>query len=317
MRVLLADYQWSDLDIENELLAKAGHELVVAPDQREETFKSLAATVDAIMTCWAQIPASVIDAVPDCKVVARLGIGLDNIDVAHCTAKKIPVTNVPTYCVEEVAEHALALLLSFARNVAFFDREAKQGIYSLSNGPSMRRIKGRVLGIVGFGRIGQSLAERALGIGMKVLVHTRSPYKGNLPVKGVPFDQLLATSDFVSIHAPLTEQTHHLFAAETLGKMKQGSFLINTSRGGLVDHAALLDAIESGHVGGAGLDVHDPEPPTMEEPHLKHPRVIVTPHAAFTSEESLADLRNTSTCQVIDALAGRRPLNVVNDVIYD
>lgn len=316
MRILLTDYAWPGLELEQRLLQETGHELIVAERDDEQTLASLAASASAIMTNWANVTATVIDACPDCKIVARLGIGLDNIDVAHCTRRRIPVTNVPAYCIDEVAEHALALLLSLARNIGFFHLRSKHGEYSLSAGGPMRRIAGRTLGIAGFGKIGKALARRALGMGLSVLAMSSSYYEGDLPVRQCSFEELLAESDMISIHLPLTDETRALFDAQAFAAMKPGAVLVNTARGAVVDTEALWEAIQSGKLAGAGLDVHDPEPPDLNHPLYRHERVICTPHAAFTSEESLEVLRRTVLRQVLDALAGKRPDDVVNPEIY-
>lgn len=314
MRVLLTDYAWPDLNLERSLLAEAGIELVVAERSDPATLAAAARDVDAIMTTWARVTAEVIAASPRCRIVARLGIGLDNIDVAYCTAHGIPVTNVPDYCTHEVAEHALALLFALARNVGHFHAESRQGRYDLRSAPRMRRIAGRTLGIVGLGRIGSALAERALGVGLQVIATTRSGCVGMAGVGRRTLPDLLAESDFVSLHVPLTPDTRRLVGAEQLAWMKPTAFLINTSRGGLVDHAALAEALQAGRLAGAALDVQDPEPPDLALPPYSDPRVIVTPHAGFLSEESLVDLRTRATRQVLARLAGRRPENVVNRV---
>ncbi len=174
-KVLLTDYAWADLDIERRTLAEVDAELVVAPRQDVDTLAALAADADAIMTNWAKVPAQVISAAPKCKIVSRLGIGLDNIDVAEATRRKILVTNIPDYCLIEVAEHALALLLAQARKVAFFHQQTQNGEYKLQAGPTLRRIEGQTLGIVGLGNIGTRLAEKAAALGLHVLATTRTP----------------------------------------------------------------------------------------------------------------------------------------------
>lgn len=312
-RVLLTDYAWPDLAIERSAYEAAGVELIVAPDGGEATLASLAGAVDAIQTCWARVTRRVLDAAPGLRVVSRLGIGLDNIDVAACTERRVPVTNVPDYCLHEVAEHALALLMALARNVAIYHAETKAGRYRLQAGPPLRRLSGRTLGIVGLGNIGRALADRAVGLGLRVLATTRTPR----PHPGVEFrslDELLAESDFVSLHLPLLPETRRLIGAEQLARMRPTACLINTARGGLIDHEALAEALEAGRLAGAALDVQDPEPPDLSRPPYSHPRTIVTPHAAFVSEESLAELRRRAVRQVIDVLEGRRPEHVVNGV---
>ncbi|MEX2115051.1 MAG: C-terminal binding protein [Pirellulales bacterium] len=311
-KVLLTDYAWADLDIERVTLAEIDAELVVAPAQDVATLARLAADVDAIMTNWAKVPAEVIHAARRCKIVSRLGIGLDNIDVAAATERKMLVTNVPDYCLIEVAEHALSLLLALARKIGFYHHETKQGRYALQAGPVLRRIEGQTLGIVGLGNIGTKLAEKAVAVGLEVLATTRTDRAMPPGVRRAELDDVLAESDYVSLHLPLTPDTRHLIDQAALARMKPTAYLINTARGGLVDHAALAAALEAGRLAGAALDVQDPEPPNLHERPWNDPRVIVTPHAAFVSVESLANLRSRTARQVAACLTGGLPEHVVN-----
>lgn len=315
-RVLLTDRPWPDATIERRLLGEAGFELVEAPDGREETLATLAVDCEGILTCWAKVTARVISAAPRLRGIGRLGIGLDNIDLATATGRGIPVTNVPDYCVEEVADHALALLLSLWRNMAYFRDQVNAGRYELAAAPPMHRLRGRMLGLIGLGRIGRAVAERAIGFGLRVQAHTASGSSHGADVPIVDLETLLATSDAISLHAPLTPATHHLLNDARLSRCRPGVVLVNTSRGGLIDRAALWRGILSGHIAGAGLDVFEVEPPDLTEPLYRDPRVVVTPHAAFVSVESLLDLRDRATRQMIDILEGRRPANVVNPAVY-
>lgn len=310
--VLLTDYAWPDLEIERGVLAACGAELVVAPDRQVETLVRLATDADAIMTTWVRVPAEVLEAATRCRIVARLGIGLDNIDVECATRRGIVVTNVPDYCLHEVAEHTLALILALGRKVAFYHQESKQGRYELNAGPPLRRIAGQTLGIVGLGNIGRSLAQKALGLGMRVIATSR---RRSSPVPGVEWrslEDLLAESDYVSLHVPSTAETRGLIGRDQLARMKPTAYLINTSRGALLDEGALIEALNSGQIAGAALDVQQQEPPDLSQPPFHDPRVIVTPHAAFASVESLAELRRSAAQQVVDRLQGRVPRNVVN-----
>jgi D-3-phosphoglycerate dehydrogenase len=318
-KVLITDYAWPDVEIERRTLAEIDAELIVA-EKKQQDAAGLAALakeyqVDAIMTNWAKVPQPVIEASPRCRIVSRLGIGLDNIDVAYCTSRKIPVTNIPDYCLIEVAEHALALLLALSRKVAFYHHATKSGRYELQSGPKLRRIEGQTLGIVGLGNIGRKLAEKAMPLGLKVIATSRT---GKNPLPGVTFvslDELLATSDYISLHVPVTPETKHLIGAAQLAKVKPSAYLINTARGGLIDQPALAAALNAGQLAGAALDVQDPEPPDLSQPPFNDPRVIVTPHAAFVSEESLADLRSRVARQVATRLTGGVPENVVNGIL--
>ena len=315
-RVLLTDRAWPDSSIEKQILEAVGAEVVEPPATDEATLAKVAATVDAIGTNWAQVTAKVIEACPNCRIVARFGIGLDNIAVDYATERKIPVTNVPDYCVTEVAEHTLALLLAAARNIGYFQLRTKAGEYSLTSAPAMRRISGQTLGLVGLGRIGSAVAERAIPMGMQVLAHTASGISRDPAIQMVSLEELLRASDYVSLHAPLTTSTRGMIGTQQLEKMRPSAWLINTSRGPLIDPAALWTALQKNQIAGAALDVFSPEPPDLSEPLYRDERVIVTPHAAFVSQESLADLRHRAATQIAAVLTGKRPENVVNPQVW-
>jgi D-3-phosphoglycerate dehydrogenase len=315
LKVLLTDYAWPDLDIERSILHEAKAELVVAEKTDAASLAKLAADCDAIMTNWAKVPESVIAASPKCKIISRLGIGLDNIDVAAATQRRIVVTNVPDYCVVEVAEHALALLLTMARKTGFYHHESKSGRYNLQSGPELRRIEGQTLGIIGLGNIGTRLAEKAVALRMHVLTTGRSRKTHQQLPAGVTwceFDDLLSRSDYISLHLPLTPETRHMIGEAQFARMKPSAYLINTARGGVIDHQSLARALEKGHLAGAALDVQDAEPPDLSQPPYNDPRVIVTPHAAFVSLESLENLRSRTARQVATRLTGGVPESVVN-----
>jgi D-3-phosphoglycerate dehydrogenase len=314
-RVLLTDYAWSDLATERAILQKANAELVVAEQKDAASLGRLAVDCDAIMTTWAKVPESVITVASRCKIISRLGIGLDNIDVAAASRRGIPVTNVPDYCISEVAEHALSLMLSMARKVAFYHLETKSGRYILQDGPVLRRFEGQTLGIVGLGNIGRKLAEKAVALGVRVLASGRAkkdPSELPVGVSWCEFDDLLAQSDYVSLHVPHTPETANMIGAEQFTRMKPSAYLINTARGGLIDHAALTEALRSGQLAGAALDVQADEPPNLTQPPYNDPRVIITPHAAFVSVESLENLRTRVARQVATRLQGGWPEHVVN-----
>jgi D-3-phosphoglycerate dehydrogenase len=311
-RVLFTDLPWESLQIEREVLDGIGAEAIAAPDGEERTLISLAPDVDAIGTCWARVTGDVIRAAPRCRIVARMGIGLDNIDIPAATERGIPVTNVPDYCVEEVADHALALLLACARNVAWFHLRTKRGKYDLSAGPPMHRLSGRTLGLFGLGRIARCLVPKARALRLDVIAHAPSGDDHGTGCRMVDFETLLGESDFISLHAPLSDDTRQVFNAAAFAKMKPRAALINTSRGGLIDHQALWAALQEDRLAGAALDVFDPEPPDLSQPLFRDERVIVTPHCAFVSEESLAELRRRVAGQIVAALSGRTPENVVN-----
>ncbi len=316
MKLLITDFAWPDLSIEKQLLDEAGLGYVIADSQDEEVLAALAGDVHGIMTCWAPVTRHVIKSSSNCKVVSRMGIGLDNIDVDTCNELGIPVTNVPDYCLIEVAEHAIASILTLGRNLHDFHTKSKQGVYTRDSITPLKRLEGRTVGVIGLGHIGETVVKKARALGFNVL-GTRNDL--SQPVEGcdvVPLEQLLARSDFVTLHLPLSDSNHHMISDKEFGMMKDGSFLINTARGGLVDHAALGRALDSGKIAGAALDVQDPEPPDLSEPLMQNPRVLISPHAAFVSEESLIDLRIRATQNAIGVMTGQDVSNIVNKGIF-
>ena len=264
-RVLITDRAWPDCSIERDVLKSVGAEVVEAPRTDEQTLISLARDADAIGTNWAPVTANVIRAATRCKTVARFGIGLDNISVPTATGLGIPVTNVPDYCVSEVSDHALALLLAAARNVAFFHTRTKAGEYrsecrgadaaTLGNDARPDRLR----------PYRPRLFPKARALGMTVIANTRQLDDCGTGCTMVPLDELLVRSDFVSLHAPLTDSTRHMISGPQLARMKPTAWLINTSRGGLIDNAALKEALAAGRIGGAALDVFEPEPPDLSD----------------------------------------------------
>lgn len=315
-RVLITDRAWSDTRIEQQILQPIGAEIVEPPATDEATLISLAADVDAIATNWAKVTPAVIEAAKRCQIIARLGIGVDNISIPTATAQGIPVTNCPDYCIPEVADHTLGLILALARRIGYLHLETKQGHYSLNAVQGMRRLSTQTLGLFGLGRTGQEVAARARAFGLNVIAHTASGSDHGTGCRMVSFEELLGESDFISLHAPLTAATRKRFSHREFARMRPGAFLINTSRGGLVDEAALFQALKSNHLAGAALDVFDPEPPDLSQELFRDPRVIATPHAAFVSVESLQDLRTRVMRQIVDVLTGQRPPNVLNPQIY-
>ena len=258
---------------------------------------------------------AVVEAAQQCKVIGRCGIGLDNIDVETATALGMVVTNVPAYCIDEVSDHTMALLLSCARKISLLDRTIKNGDWTRDVGPPMRRIRGQKLGIIGFGKIGKAIVPKAKAFGLEVLIYSPRATEQLANEHGVTlvdFPELLAASDFITIHAPLNPETEDLLDAEAFRQMKPTAYVLNTSRGGIIDTGALYDALTTGEIAGAGLDVLAEEPPQSDEPLLALDSAILTPHAAFTSEESTYDLEVTAAAEVARVLAGQMPESVVN-----
>jgi D-3-phosphoglycerate dehydrogenase len=315
-RVLITDRAWPDAAVEQSVLDAIGGEIVGAPSADEATLIRLAADVDAIATNWAQVSPAVIAAAPKCRVIARFGIGVDNIAIAAATERGIPVVNCPEYCVAEVSDHTLGLLLACARRIGFFHLRTKRGEYNLQATAGQQRLSTQTLGLVGLGRIGREVCRKAQAMGLKVIAHTASGKDPGLGCRMVSLDVLLAESDYISLHLPLTPATRTLFGHEQFARMKPSAHLINTSRGGLVDEDALWAALQSAQLAGAALDVFDPEPPDLSRPLFRDERVIVTPHAAFVSEQSLQQMRREAIEQIVCVLRGERPQNVLNPQVY-
>ena len=317
-RVLITDYAWPNLEIERAIFDEIDAEIVVAPHGSAEEVIALAADVDAILTCWKQVPAAALDAATSCRIISRYGIGLDNIPVAHATELGMVVTNVPDFCLDEVAEHTLALLFACGRRIVPQVDATRQGIWNQSLARGTPRLRGQVLGLVGYGNIAQAVAERARALGLQIIAYTPRLAADALAPWGQATNDLgalLAVADYVSLHLPLTPATRGLINAEALAQMKPAAYLINTSRGAIIDDAALLAALESGQIAGAALDVMSSEPPPPDHPLLHHPRVIATPHVAFYSEAAIVDLAAKAARHVAQALRGEIPARVVNPAV--
>ena len=314
-KVLITDYVWPSLDPEREILEAGGFELVIAPDGSADTLTHLARDVDAIMFCFAKVPAQVLRAAEKCVVASRYGIGVDNIDIAACTELGIVVTNVPDYCVDEVSEHTLGMMLALNRRFLPHDRQVKAGGWAkVKLDQPMRRMNGATLGIIGYGRTGRAIARKAQALGMHVLAHSPSlrPGQDTGVAVGATLEDLLRTSDFVTVHVPLTPQTRGMIGRKQIESMKPGAILINAARGGLVDELALADALASGHLAGAGLDVMEPAPPDPGHPLLRQENVIITPHTAFFSQASTLELETRTAREVVRVADGGEPENFIN-----
>ena len=248
---------------------------------------------------------------PRCRGIAHFGKGVDNIDVAAATRCGIWVANVRDANWDEVSNHVLALLLGWARGIVAFDRHVRDGGWSYRAAIPRHRLAGQVLGIVGFGDIARVLATKARALGLTVLAYARRP-EPTAHVRFASLPELLAASDYVSIHVPLTPETARLIGARELALMKRSAFLVNTSRGGVIDQPALVAALAGGRIAGAGLDVTDPEPPAADDPLLALPNVILTPHVAWYSEESREHVTVEAAREVVRILRGERPLSPVN-----
>ncbi len=280
----------------------------------------LVGDADAILTCFAHVTPAVVRAGEKLRVIGRYGIGVDNIAVEEATRRGIPVTNVPAYCLDEVAEHVLALIFCLERGIHHYDRAVREGNWALAVGQPIRRIAGRTLGVIGFGRIGRTVAQRAQALGMRVIVHDSRTDAATIAAAGaepVALLGLAARADFITLHVPATADTEGLIDARFLAEMRPDAYLINTARGAVVDQDALTQALAERRIAGAGLDVFVPERLAPDHDLLAQPGLVATPHVAFYSEESVAELATLAARNVATVLAGERAVDTVNPEVYE
>ena len=309
--IAVTDSPFPSLDPARAALQRVDPELRMAKSASAEDILAVAREADAVLVTYAKLPGELLDELRRCKVIGRFGLGVDNIDLPAAARLGITVTYVPDYCLREVSDHAMALILALARKIAFANRLVQSGRWEVPPLVPMRRLEGQVLGLVGFGHIPRALAPKAKAFGLTVITH--DPY---LPpevarahgVEATSLEDLLAHADFVSVHAPLTPATRGLVGAAAFARMKRGAFLINTARGPLVDEAALVAALDSGQLGGAALDVLAVEPPAKDSPLIGRDNVILTPHAAYYSLEALEELQTKCASDVARVLLGEPPV---------
>jgi D-3-phosphoglycerate dehydrogenase len=314
--VVITDCDHPDTDPEHAVLGEAGVELRVAQCRTAEDVIEAAGDADAVIVQYAPVDEAVLRALPQLRAVIRYGVGVDTIDVDAATARGVWVVNVPDYGTEDVSDHAIALLLCLLRGVVPLDRAVRAGRWDETAAGPLRRLSERTIGVLGCGRIGAAFARKARGLGLRVQAHDPAGLPEELAsagVEGVGLEALLESSDAVSLHLPLTAETHHVIDADALARMRDGAYVINTSRGGLVDGDALLDALERGVLAGAALDVLESEPPEPGDALVGHERVIVTPHAAWYSEESSTTLKTEVAREAVRVLRGERPRCPVNE----
>ena len=317
--VAVTDFGSNELGIERGILEPLGCTVADLPRSKDvESLKALVKDADYVITQFAPVNAEVIGAMTKCQVIVRYGIGVDNVDLAAAAAKKIPVCNVPDYCTNEVADHALAMILEMTRRIWQNSAKVHAGSWSLGVPiEQMRALKDMTVGLVAFGRIGREVALRLLPFHCKVIVFDPRVPAAAVKKAGctpVSLDELLAQSDLVSLHCPSTEETRYMINAGSIAKMKRGALLVNVSRGTLVRTDDLVAALKSGHLSGAAVDVTDPEPLPAGHPLLSFDNVLVNPHCASGSPTSGIKLRTDVANTVAVMVKGKKPPNVVNGV---
>jgi len=303
----ITDSPFPSLDPAKQALAKLDPEYRMAKSPAAEDILAVARDADAVLVTYARLPGELLRELKRCKAIGRFGLGVDNIDLPAAKALGIAVNYVPDYCLREVSDHAMALLLALARKVTLSNKLVQSGRWEVPPITPLRRLEGQVLGLIGFGNIPRALAPKAKAFGLRVVTH--DPYVkpevlAKAAVEDASFDALLGMSDFISVHAPLSATTRGLINAAAFAKMKQGALLINTARGPLVDEPALVAALDSGKLGGAALDVVASEPLAKDSPLLGRDNVIITPHTAFYSVEALEELQTKCASDVARVLSG-------------
>ncbi len=320
-KVVITDYDYGDVDIERAILERAGARVVALQAKHESDLFDEIRDCAAVMNQYARVGAEAIRRMEQCRVIARYGVGVDIVDVDAASEKGVLVTNVRDYCTEEVADHAISLWLTLARQLPAYDKATHQGIWHWQSGAPIHRLRGQVMGIVSFGRIGQAIASRARGFGLDIIVY--DPFLSDAQVaatgaRKVDKAELLALSDVLMMQVPMTPETRHFLSEPEFRQMKRNAILVNTGRGPTIDNKALYKALMENWIAAAGLDDPEEEPAKRaswspgDNPLFTLPNVIVTPHAAYYSEESIRAAREIAASEVARVLTGQKPLNPVN-----
>lgn len=315
MKIVITECDHDSFAPEHEVTDPAGADLVLTQSRTADELVANAAGAEGILVQYAQITAEVMDALPDLRAIGRYGVGVDSVDVAAATARGIAVCNVPDYGTESVSDHAIAMALAAARGIPRLDRGVRAGSFDLVAVRPLYQTRGRVFGVVGMGLIGTATARKAAGLGYEVIGYDVAAAPGSVSFHGFPLvslDELLERAQVVSLHTPLDESTRGMIGAEQLARMRSDAILVNTSRGGVVDTPALVEALRAQTIRAAAIDVHETEPLPVGHPLMEFDSVVLTPHLAWYSEESYDELKRRTVANVVDVCAGRAPRNVVN-----
>lgn len=319
-RVVLIEHGYASTDIERDIVEQGGGEFIDAGNLPLAKALELCREAEGVMLRRIDVTRALIQQWRKCKVIVRYGVGTDNVDVKAATEAGIIVGHVPSYCIDEVSSHTIALWLACARKVVSTHKRMEQGSWDVHRHDPIYRIAGKTLGIVGFGNIGRDVARKLAGWNLKLLAF--DPFvevetARSLGVEPVDIEALCRRSDFITLHAPLLPETWHMINAQSLGWMRSGAVLVNTARGPVVDTAALLQALDAGHLAAAGIDVFEEEPLPKNSPLRNHPRVVVTDHTAWYSEESQRDLQRMAAEEAVRVCRGELPKSLVNPEVLD
>ena len=313
-KVLITDPYHQNFHIEKEILAEINAEIIIGHCKTEEDVIKICSNIDGILVSYIPIGKKVIENLHKCKVIVKYAVGIDNIDLEAATLKKIFVANVPRYCVEEVSTHTVALLLNLIRKISKYDQSVKRGCWDPLAGDPIFRLENRLLGIIGFGNIGKRVAEKFRPFKLSIIVYDHllnDKIISKYGAKKVELETLLHQSDYISLHCPLNKHTKHLIDFKEIEIMKKGVFIINTSRGEIVNQKALYKALQDGKIAGAALDVLEKDPPSLID-IINADNIIYTPHVAWNSVEAETELRKSAAQEVKRVLEGGRPLNLIN-----
>jgi D-3-phosphoglycerate dehydrogenase len=311
-QVVIIDCDHGSIEEEKEEFGRIGAKLTLAQVQKEEDVIRACKEADGLLDQYALLNRRVLENLPKCKVVSRYGVGVDSVDLKAATDLGIIVANVPDYCMDEVANQTISMILTLVRKTAFFDQKVKSGQWDFHLGIPIHRTRGETLGLIGCGKLGLEVAKKISAFGMRVIAFDPYIEKSHEVIELTDIDTVLKESDFISIHCPLNESTRHLIGEREFKKMKRKPLLVNTSRGPIIDEKALIQALRDGLISGAGLDVLEKEPPDSQNPMLKMENVIFSPHVGFYSEESISELKRRTAKNVSDVLTGKWPGSVVN-----
>ncbi|MEH7380527.1 C-terminal binding protein [Bacillus sp. JJ1533] len=314
-KVVITDYEYDTLEPERKVLEQLDVEIITVQCKTEEDLINIAKDADGIIHQYASFTKNVINRLEKCKVIARYGIGFDTVDIDAATEKGIYVANVTDYCLDEVADHTVAMLLTLARKIVTLNNSVKSGEWDYKVSKPICRLKNRVLGLVGFGNIPRNVAPKAQAFGLKIIVYdpiVPTDIAEDMGVDLVELSELCKQSDFISIHTPLNKHTKGMFSFEEFNLMKKDACIINTARGPIIDEKALIEALEQKKIAAAALDVLEKEPINRDHPLIKMDNVLLTPHTAFYSEESERDLKQKTAQNVVDVLQGHLPKYLVN-----
>lgn len=317
-KVYVTDSEFPDYSFEEQVITEAGGELIGLQCKTEEDIIAQCHDAVGLIDQYAPITEKVMAALPNLKIVSRMGIGVNTVDIDGATKLGIYVGNVPDGSVEEVSNHAITMVMCLMRKLYVFNKDIRNGGWGIGKAIPIHRPASQKLGLMGFGRIPQRIAEKAAVLGFQILAYDPFLSADIIESKGarkVSFDELVAESDFISVHTPLTKDTEHMLNADAFKKMKKTAYIVNTSRGPVIDEQALIKALQDGQIAGAGLDVYEQEPIGKDNPMLTMGNVVLSSHAAWYSEEALVDIRTKTALNVADVIQGKQPRYLVNKAL--